>query len=446
MGEPPRRVSAGAVRRRVIRRRVVEFTAAAVAVAVIAVIIPVGIGALGRARGPSGGSYTPNRIFTSRHYGYTEALPAGWRLARQATRQWHGTGGPGYDRPVVDLFAGPRGVQAWAYAAPTKKSLAVLHDSATSGPPAPHIHARRRKPTRPSRSAGHPPGCWACNARQAAVSWWRSRSPSTRQRVRVRIPAPRRGATRARRAAPPSANSWLASGFHRKGSPTRDHATRAPIVTPEAVTTAPISCPYWARNPAKTWPSHQEITMYPRQPTADNEPRGARTHRARQAAPARPPSSANPIKRRQLERSVSWSGRERLRLLWYRLRLTVAEMNYASRRMVELQAPLDSRGPAPMTPQMRSGERWPIREGRSAPRASHHGRRPGGLRVAGHTWPECHAHAIAGRSGQHARRGPHLHLPALRLHRGAAPGLDLQQAGHTAVERQGRPRHRGQRR
>jgi hypothetical protein len=35
----------------------------------------------------------------------------------------------------------------------------------------------------------------------------------------------------------------------------------------------------------------------------------------------------------------SWSGRERLRCLWYRLRLTVAEMNYATRRTVELQAP-----------------------------------------------------------------------------------------------------------
>jgi hypothetical protein len=43
--------------------------------------------------------------------------------------------------------------------------------------------------------------------------------------------------------------------------------------------------------------------------------------------------------RRQLEKSVAWSGRERLRCLWYRLRLTVAEMNYATRRTVELQAP-----------------------------------------------------------------------------------------------------------
>jgi hypothetical protein len=55
------------------------------------------------------------------------------------------------------------------------------------------------------------------------------------------------------------------------------------------------------------------------------------------AGPA--PGPAELLPKRQLEKSVSWSGRERLRGLWYRLRLTVAEMNYATRRMVELQAP-----------------------------------------------------------------------------------------------------------
>jgi len=39
------------------------------------------------------------------------------------------------------------------------------------------------------------------------------------------------------------------------------------------------------------------------------------------------------------EELVSWTGRERLRFFWYPLRLTVAEMNYATRPMVELQAP-----------------------------------------------------------------------------------------------------------
>jgi hypothetical protein len=76
--------------------------------------------------------------------------------------------------------------------------------------------------------------------------------------------------------------------------------------------------------------------MHPRQPAAGNEHR-SRPHPPSTAAgtgPAR--SSANPIKRRQLEKSVSWSGREQIRFLCYRLRLTMAEMNYAYRRV---QAP-----------------------------------------------------------------------------------------------------------
>jgi hypothetical protein len=51
-----------------------------------------------------------------------------------------------------------------------------------------------------------------------------------------------------------------------------------------------------------------------------------------------PASSAGPVHKRQLEKSVSWSRGERFRFLWYRLRLTVAEMNYATRRLYELQA------------------------------------------------------------------------------------------------------------
>ena len=65
------------------------------------------------------------RTFTSRHYGYTETLPAGWASAAQATQQWDGKGAPGYEDSVVDLFQGPSGVQAWALAAPTKESLAA---------------------------------------------------------------------------------------------------------------------------------------------------------------------------------------------------------------------------------------------------------------------------------------------------------------------------------
>lgn len=70
-----------------------------------------------------------------------------------------------------------------------------------------------------------------------------------------------------------------------------------------------------------TYPLHQETH--------------ARTPRQSRAIPAQP----EPIGKRKLERSVSWTSPARLRCLWYRLRLTVREMNYASRRMVELQAP-----------------------------------------------------------------------------------------------------------
>jgi len=65
------------------------------------------------------------RAFTSRHYGYTEALPAGWSSDVQATQQWNGQGAPGDQDSVVDLFSGPGGVEAWALAAPTKESLAA---------------------------------------------------------------------------------------------------------------------------------------------------------------------------------------------------------------------------------------------------------------------------------------------------------------------------------
>ena len=44
------------------------------------------------------------------------------------------------------------------------------------------------------------------------------------------------------------------------------------------------------------------------------------------------------ITERQVQRAeklVSWTRGERLRFLWYRLRLTVQEMNYATGRMIE---------------------------------------------------------------------------------------------------------------
>jgi hypothetical protein len=42
----------------------------------------------------------------------------------------------------------------------------------------------------------------------------------------------------------------------------------------------------------------------------------------------------------RVDELVCWTGRERLRMLWYRLRLTVSEMNYAARRLTELRTRL----------------------------------------------------------------------------------------------------------
>jgi hypothetical protein len=57
------------------------------------------------------------------------------------------------------------------------------------------------------------------------------------------------------------------------------------------------------------------------------------------AGPGRVPDLDGPVQLRQLNKMGPWTRRERLRFLWYWLRLAVAEMNYATRRMVELQAP-----------------------------------------------------------------------------------------------------------
>jgi len=52
---------------------------------------------------------------------------------------------------------------------------------------------------------------------------------------------------------------------------------------------------------------------------------------------------------RHLEEMGGWSRGERLRFLWHRLRPMVAEMNYATRRMVEVRAPWMS-GDSPLNP------------------------------------------------------------------------------------------------
>jgi hypothetical protein len=78
------------------------------------------------------------------------------------------------------------------------------------------------------------------------------------------------------------------------------------------------------------------------------EPLAERRNSTRHSPPGTGPSGvpdaaaglADPVQVRHLAKAGGWTRRERLRILWYRLRLSVQEMNYASRRMVELQTRL----------------------------------------------------------------------------------------------------------
>jgi len=79
--------------------------------------------------------------------------------------------------------------------------------------------------------------------------------------------------------------------------------------------------------------------MHQNHPTPDQQHPGPRPTPGTAAMAGPASGSAGLVRRRQLEETVSWTGRERLRCLWYRLRLTLAEMNSATQRMLELQAP-----------------------------------------------------------------------------------------------------------
>jgi hypothetical protein len=79
--------------------------------------------------------------------------------------------------------------------------------------------------------------------------------------------------------------------------------------------------------------------MHPAQHSQNRQDPACRRETGAATEPGPAPGPADLSHRRRLEKTVSWTGRERLRGLWYRLRLTVAEMNYATRRVVEVQAP-----------------------------------------------------------------------------------------------------------
>ena len=61
--------------------------------------------------------------FTSKTYGYSLTVPAGWSVI-QATAAWDGKGAPFHDVPEADQFVGPAAASAWFFGAPTTKDLA----------------------------------------------------------------------------------------------------------------------------------------------------------------------------------------------------------------------------------------------------------------------------------------------------------------------------------
>src|ERR1700751_4936855 len=75
--------------------------------------------------GAPGASAPAARVFTSRLYGYTAALPAGW--SAQPGQRWGGTGAPG----PVDVFRGQPNVAAWAFAVPRPASPAAYATALT---------------------------------------------------------------------------------------------------------------------------------------------------------------------------------------------------------------------------------------------------------------------------------------------------------------------------
>ena len=66
---------------------------------------------------------TGSSAFTSKTYGYSLTVPAGWTVI-QATAMWDGKGAPFHDVPEADQFVGPAAASAWFFGAPTKLDLA----------------------------------------------------------------------------------------------------------------------------------------------------------------------------------------------------------------------------------------------------------------------------------------------------------------------------------
>ena len=218
VGEPPHQVTAAAVRRRVIRRRVVEAVAGAVAVVVIAAIALVGVRTLGHTPSPAPATrpHPTAHIITSRHYHYAETLPAGWRLVGQATQQWDGAGPPATMASSTcswDLAASRHGRTRHR-----RRRPGGLHQNDHAG-----RHRRASMPGEPAIQPGHhdrrgtrPAAGRPCPARSGFLV--ESRSPSMTAPHSCSDPRTRPGPKPA--TAPPFANGWPESGSSLEGSPT----------------------------------------------------------------------------------------------------------------------------------------------------------------------------------------------------------------------------------
>jgi hypothetical protein len=71
-------------------------------------------------------------------YRYAVVLPVGWSEVQAAVIPWDGAGAPSHDAPEADLFESATGTIAWAYAAPTTKSLTKLAEAQTAADAAEH--------------------------------------------------------------------------------------------------------------------------------------------------------------------------------------------------------------------------------------------------------------------------------------------------------------------
>ncbi|MEO8247544.1 MAG: hypothetical protein ABI622_10545 [Chloroflexota bacterium] len=65
-------------------------------------------------------------------------LPPGWTALKPATEKWTGSGAPGHDTAVTDLFQSASGTVAWIYAAPATTLLAAFTAQQTAADAAEH--------------------------------------------------------------------------------------------------------------------------------------------------------------------------------------------------------------------------------------------------------------------------------------------------------------------